>query len=108
VHGQISVPTVSLDKAIATDEYEVFYSECGAIGKARTLSIIDEKNKTLKEFNFADVNGDEHTPMILKAGDLTALQQKGNKLKLMYGSAEHKDGQLLAYLAFKTNNTAAR
>ena len=109
VHGQVSVPTVSLDKAIATDEYQIFYSECGQIGKTRSLSIRDEKNKTLKEFKFTDVTGGEHTPMALKAGDLTALQQKGSgKLKLIYVSATHEDGQLLAYLVFKSNNTAAR
>jgi hypothetical protein len=109
VHGQTSVPTVSLENAIATDEYQVFYSECGQIGKARALSIRDEKNKMLKEFKFADVNGDQHTPMTLKAVDLTALQQRGtSKLKLVYGSSVHSDGQLLAYLVFKNNNTAAR
>jgi hypothetical protein len=108
VHGQTMVPTVSLDNAIPTDEYQVYYSECGQIGKARTLSIRDENNKTLKEFRFADVTGDEHIPMALKAGDLSALQKKGSgKLKLVYVSAIRNDGQLLAYLVFKNNNTAA-
>src|SRR5690349_17398531 len=62
VHSKEATPGFSLAQATANDQLAVYFNECGQIGKERKLSIRDEKDNTLKEWQFANVTN-EHTPM---------------------------------------------
>lgn len=96
VHSKAPTPSFSLNQSSPNDQLAVYYSECGKIGKERKLSIWDEKDNVLKEWQFTNVTG-EHTPMNLKAKDILAMKQKGsNKLKLVYSSLEVTKGRVLA------------
>lgn len=105
VTRQASVPNVSLDQISANDEFQIYYSHCGQIGKSRSITIRDEQHTLLKEWRFADARGDDHLAMTVKAAEVLALRQEGNKkIKLVYSSNELPEGRLLAYVLFKDTN----
>ena len=105
VTRQASVPQVSLDQISANDEFQIYYSHCGQIGKSRSITIRDEQHTLLKEWRFADASGDDHSAMTVKTAEILALHQKGNKkIKLVYSSNELPEGRLLAYVLFKDTN----
>lgn len=104
-HMDKSVKTVQLNQAVADDKIEVYYSHCGASGKARVLTVKDSKENILKEYRFADVK-DRRAAMSFRLKD---VQRKGvNSLKLYYTSKEIPDGKLLAVLAVKNESVAVR
>ena len=108
VHSKAATPSISLAQATTNDQLFVYYNECGKIGKERKLSIRDEKDNVLKEWQFTNVTG-EHTPMSFKAKEILALKKNGNnKLKLFYASREISNGQLLATIEVSDNLKASR
>ena len=107
VHSNAATPSFSLGQSSPNDQISVYYNECGRIGKERRLSIRDEKDVILKEWQFANVTG-EHTPMTCKVKDITSLRKNGNsKLRLYYASREAK-GMLLATIEVSDNLKASR
>lgn len=107
VHSKAATPSISIAQAASNDQLFVYYSECGKIGKERKLSIRDEKDNILREWQFTNAT-EEHTPMIFKAKEIQALKKNGNnKLKLFYASREVK-GQLLATIEVTDNLKARR
>jgi hypothetical protein len=96
VHSKEVTPNISLAHATANDQLFVSYNECGQVGKERRLSIRDEKDNVLKEWQFAN-SPDERSPMICKAKEILAVKKNSNsKLRLFYASREVSKGQLLA------------
>ena len=109
VHSKAATPSISLAQATATDQLFVYYNECGQIGKERRLSIRDEKDNILKEWQFSNVTGGEHTPMGFKTKEILALKKNGtNKFKLVYASKQVSGGQLLATIDVADNLKASR
>ena len=106
VASKMGIPSLSLDTNNSNDQLSVYYSECGKIGKARTLSIRNDQNKMLKEWKFADV-GDDHTPMAMKSKEIAALAQDGSKLSVYYSSEQVPDGRLLANLTIISKDSKA-
>ena len=104
-HSDKSVKTLQLNQVVADDKIEVFYSHCGVTGKARVLTVKDNKDNVLKNFKFADVkSGRDNMSFRLKD-----VQKKGiNSLKLYYTSKEMPEGKLLAVLAVKNESLASR
>ena len=108
VHSKTATPSISLAQAGANDQLFVYYNECGQIGTARKLSIRDEKDNVLKEWEFANATG-EHTPMAFKAKEIAALKKNGgSKFKLFYASKRVSGGQLLATIDATDNLKAQR
>ena len=95
-----TVKTLSLDHASPDDQLAIIYHHCGKFGKDRVLIIKDQKNNTLKKWNFKD----EGARMTCKVKDLLGLQ-KGNShlLKLYYSSSELPEGRELVVI-----NTGAK
>lgn len=107
VHSKTAAPSFSLAQAAANDQLAVYYNECGQIGKERKLSIRDEKDNVLKEWQFTNVT-DDHTPMTFKAKEILVLKKNGNnKFKLYYTSKRVSGGQFLATID-ATDNLKAR
>ena len=88
-------PVLTLDRAAIHGEFAVYYNECGQIGKARGLTIKDEKDNVLKKWSFKNAT-DEHNPMTIPVKEIINLKQKGISLKLVYNSEKVSDGRLLA------------
>lgn len=107
VHSNSATPSFSLGQSNTNDQISVYYNECGRIGKERKLSIRDEKDVILKEWQFANVTG-EHTPMTCKAKDIIALRKNGSKLRLFYASKVTSNGMLLATIEVNDNLKASR
>lgn len=108
VHSKEATPGFSLAQALANDQLFVYFNECGQIGKERKLSIRDEKDNTLKEWQFTNATN-EHTPMVFKAKEILALKKNGsNKFKLYYSSREVSKGQLLAIIDVADNVRASK
>lgn len=108
VYKKDATPSFSLAQASANDQVSVYFNECGQIGKERKLSIRDEKDNVLKEWQFANATG-EHTPMIFKAKEVLALKKNGNnKLQLFYTSREVSKRQLLAIIDVADNLKARK
>lgn len=107
VASKEAIPSISVNRAAANDQFSVYYNECGKIGKDRKLAIKDEKNTVLKEWSYANAV-EEHTPMTYKASEIISLKRKDSgKLKLVYTSREVSDGRLLATITF-TDELKAR
>jgi hypothetical protein len=108
VHSKATTPNFSLAQATANDQLFVYYNECGQIGKERRLSIRDEKDNVLKEWQFVN-STEEHNPMTCKAKEILALKKNGNnKLRLFYASKEVSKGQLLATIEVSDNLKAQK
>jgi hypothetical protein len=104
-HMDKSVKTVQLNQVVADDKIEVYYSHCGATGKARVLTVKDNKDNVLKTYKFADVKSGRNAMSF----NLKDVQKKGNNsLKLFYTSKEMPDGKLLAVLSVKNESLAMK
>lgn len=99
-----------LSKAGYNDKLSVYFSHCGKPGKARSIAIKDEHNKTLKAWHFGDGSSIK-SGMTCKVGDIMDLQKnKSGKLQLYYSSQEYPAGQLLAAIVVHgaSGKTASR
>jgi hypothetical protein len=97
VHKDKSVKTVSLTEAMGSDVLTVRYSHCGVIGKDRSVTIRDSRDKVLKQWHFADITEKSEGEMDCKVKEILALGKttKG-KLNLVYSSRELPEGRTLA------------
>ena len=95
-----TVKTLNLDQAVPEDQLAIVYHHCGKMGKDRVLTIKDEKNTTLKKWNFKD----EGARMTCRVKDLLGLQKgNGRVLKVFYSSSELPEGRELVAI-----NTGAK
>jgi hypothetical protein len=99
------VKTFILNESNSNDEVNIYYSHCGQTGKNRVVALKDSRNKTIKEWRFADATG-SNTGMTCKAREiLKFLKNAGTEqVKLFYSSNYLPDGKLLAYISGGSNN----
>ena len=100
-----TVKTLNLDQAAPGAQLAIVYHHCGKTGKDRVLTIKDEKNTTLKKWNFKD----EGTRMTCEVRDLLGLQS-GNShvLRLYYASSELPEGRELVDINTGTKGVAKK
>ena len=100
-----TVKTLSLDQTAPDDQLAIIYHHCGKSGKNRVVTIKDEKNNTLKKWNFKD----EGARMTCKVKDIVGVQ-KGNStiLKLYYSSSELPEGRQLVAINTGAKGVAKR
>jgi hypothetical protein len=96
-------PKVVIDATEKYNDIIVKYNECNRTVSGRSLSLKDEHDNILKQWNFEGQTSGFKDPMICKVKDIIALKPKGdNTLKLYYSSADFKEGQLVANLVIGT------
>ena len=88
------VASLTLDPQTLQDEIKVHYNNCGQTDTDRKLTIRDEQNKVLKEWQFADA-----AAMTWKVKEISTLNKK-DKLSLCYSSKELPKVRVLASLVF--------
>ena len=99
------VKTVSLEQASPDDQLAIVYHHCGKWGKNRVVTIKDEKDNTLKKWNFKD----EGSRMTCKVKDILGLQKENKSvLKLYYSSSELPEGRQLVAFNTGTKGLAKR
>src|SRR5688572_33153834 len=100
-----TVKTLSLDQAAPDDQLAIIYHHCGKWGKNRVVTIKDEKNNTLKKWNFKD----EGARMTCKVKDIVGVQKgNGTVLKLYYSSSELPEGRQLVAINTGAKGVAKR
>jgi hypothetical protein len=99
-----AVKNLQLDESSYNDQLTIKYHHCGRVGKNRIVTLKDEKNNVLKQWNFANAN-DATNAMTCKVKDIIDLQKKnGSKtINLFYSSSELPEGRLLAALTSGNN-----
>lgn len=101
-----TVKTLNLEKATDEDILSVRYHHCGRVGKNRTITIKDAKDKILKEWKFNDAS-DVASRISCKVKDILGLRNgKDNTLKLYYSSTELPKGRLLTSIVAGQKNVA--
>ena len=101
------VKTLELDKSIADQQLDVYYSHCGKTGTKRTITIKDGQN-TLKQWSYPD-GGNVNTRMACKVKELLSLQKSNDptNVDLVYSSQEIPEGKILATLVLEKNSAAS-
>ena len=101
------VKTLELDKSIADQQLDVYYSHCGKTGTKRTITIKDGQN-ILKQWSYPD-GGNVNTRMACKVKELLSLQKSNDpaQVDLVYSSQEIPEGKILATLILEKNNAAS-
>ena len=101
------VKTLELDKTIADQQLDVFYSHCGKTGTKRSITIRDGQN-ILKQWSYPD-GGTVNTKMACKVKDLLSLQKTNNptRVDLIYSSQEMPEGKILATLVLESDSRAS-
>lgn len=80
----------------------VFYSECGKIGKARTIILKDDRQNILHTWRYADALT-EHKPMEIAVPKLQEYLKKAKVLNLYYQSRDVKKETLLVTISTQKN-----
>lgn len=105
VHIDKSVKTIYLSSLSDNDKIDVYYSHCGYAGKARVITIRNEKNELLKRLEFGDGNG-ARSPMSFYRKDIA--KTKTGKVSITYSSKELPEGKLLATIVWGENKAMAK
>jgi len=105
VSQNTSVQTIVLNRN-SNDQLDIFYSECGKIGNKRTISLRDQQNRVVKQWQYPDVTTEKNNNMSCKVNDIVASQKSvaANDLHLYYSSKEVSNGRLLARIVFAEQN----
>jgi hypothetical protein len=90
-----TVQSVQLDLRAPDDELTIKYHHCGRVGKNRSVTIRNEDNKILKQWNFSDTK-DVSNVMTFKVKDIMVLGKEKTTLHLYYSSSELPGGRELA------------
>ena len=104
-----TVKSIQLDQSASNGELAVRYYHCGRPGKARVISIKDEKNVVLKEWKFGDAK-DATAKVCCNVKDILALPKikAGKKVNLFYASTEIPNGRMLVTLTTSNKDAAAQ
>jgi hypothetical protein len=100
VHVQSAIPAIPV--SAEQRELSVYYNHCGKLGNSRSLSILDERKKELKNWKFAT-----NASMKICVAELM-LFKKNRTVKLVYTSTEIPDGILLASLQLAGTTATAQ
>jgi hypothetical protein len=95
-----NVKTIKLDQSFSEQQLVVKYHHCGQVGKNRSITIRDSKNKVLKEWKYANTNAANmvlsDAAMKCRVKDIVGLQKSNpGILNLYYYSSELPKGRLL-------------
>ncbi|MBX2970528.1 MAG: hypothetical protein KF803_14250 [Cyclobacteriaceae bacterium] len=101
VHSKKETPSLQLAPG-EKGQLTVFYSECGKIGKARTIILKDDQQNVLKTWKYADALTD-HKPMEISVSELQAHLKKEKSLSLVYQSREVTKETLLVTITAQKN-----
>lgn len=104
IYGQRKNTPVKLDKNSNT-KMAVHFNHCGVTGTSRVLSLHDQDNKVLKEWQFADVNPSLKDPMPIAVKDLATVANGGNTI-LYYKSTELSKPVAIAPIKWIDKSTA--
>ena len=107
VHMDKSTKTLHLTPLSGNDKFDVYYSHCGTSGKARVLTIRNEKNELIKELKFADAK-EGKSLMSFYWRDITSQKIKAEKFNLIYSSKELPEGKALATISGRGTKTLAK
>lgn len=101
------VSTLTLDAERTDLKLTVKYHHCGRIGKDRQITLRDEKNQLVKQWQYPD----KAVPVAAMTCNMESVfpikKARTGNLKLYYSSSELPEGRLLAILALgKSNHTS--
>ena len=100
--------TIRFAAGTEQDQISVRYYHCGQPGKNRVLLVKDSREKTVREFQFADA-ATPGTGMQCKVSDLINLRRnESDVLKLYYRSSEIPEGRLLVSIISDKQVAAVR
>lgn len=105
IYGQRSNKAVLLDKN-SSATMTVSYSHCGVTGTSRTLSLVDEQKKMLKEWTFANVDPKVKDPMAILVKEIVTASN-GKSTTLYYKSTEIEKAVMIAPVKLVDKTTAA-
>jgi len=107
VYKKEPVKTLELDKSIAEQQLDVYYSHCGKTGSKRTITIKDGQT-ILKQWSYPD-GGNVNTKMACKVTELLNLQKTNDptRVDLVYSSQEIPEGKILATLLLESNSSTS-
>ena len=98
LYDRKEVPTLPLTiTSTSQDELSVTFNNCGKIDTSRKISLNDEKNKTIKEWTFAD-SPDLKNQMRIKVSEIMTFRNEHSTAKLVYSSRELNSGMHLLNL----------
>ena len=92
------VPPLLLSASKGNDQLFIHFSHCGVSGKDRTISLTDEKGKTVKVWKFAN---SKSTVMQLPVKEIVTASGKMVTGTIYYSSREKPSSQLLTRLDLK-------
>ena len=104
MHDDRAIKPIELKKSNYNDELRISFSHCGVAGKKKTITIKDQNDNVLKQWNFSDVNAS----MTCKVKDILSLEKKNTTLQLIYTSAERPKGRVLASIVTENMNTVKK
>jgi hypothetical protein len=81
-----------LDPHGINDRVRVYFSHCGKIGTARSLSIYNAENKVLKEWHYPNTDDQAQSGMACLAKDIVSLANKNKSAVYLYYSSEEIPG----------------
>ena len=87
LYGRKEAPTLPLTMSAAQDELAVTFSNCGKVDTKRKISLKDEKDKLLKEWNFSD-SPDIKNQMVIRVNEITRFKDQSPMPRLVYSSKE--------------------
>lgn len=106
--NKTDAPKLILDPAEKYNQVIVKYSECGRTVTGRKITLKDDNNKILKNWNFEGEATGYKESMLCLVKDIIALKPKGSTtLKLYYSSNDFPEGQQIASVAISDKATTA-
>jgi hypothetical protein len=101
----VGMKSLHLSKANAAENLVVFYLHCGTVGKARKLSLRNEKGQVMKEWKFTDASGKD-AGMIIPVKEILQVEERANStLSLFYSSNLMPQGKSLTALDIPSKGT---
>ena len=104
VYGDKTIKEVELKQSNSNDELRISYSHCGVMGKSRTITMKDQKDKVLKQWSFSDAQAS----MICKVKEILGLEKGDISMRLYYSSAEMPKGHVLASIVTENRSTVKK
>lgn len=104
VYADKTIKAIELKESNLNDELRISYSHCGVVGKSRTITVKDQKDRVLKVWNFSDAQAS----MTCKVKDILRLEKEDISLRLFYSSAEMPKGHVLASIETNSRSTVRK
>jgi hypothetical protein len=104
--GERTIKAITLEKN-SRATLLVSFSHCGVTGTSRSLSLIDDQHKVLKEWKYADVGPSVKDPMAMPANEVVAAIA-GRNASIYYRSKELDHAVMLAPMRLVDRSSASR